>query len=207
MFWTQLISPPVLLGLRMLLEQICEISLSEAEELILNAELWDELEPYVDESIDFVNTNCLSLRDENEYLASILAWETAAVLPIFRWFAPELRMPHADLLSDEQVTQYLSEIIEGLFEKKIVLDFTDHLSDRKLYDLIYSDILPMREKKIENRKNFIHFDCSFAHDDPSVWLQYYASDEERYAWEDSHILPPPPKMLPSHARDIPFVPL
>lgn len=178
-------------------------TLNEAEELLLNAELRNDLEPYFDEAITRVNVHHLPLCIENEFLASMLAWETAPVLPIYRWFEPELRLPMADSLDDEQLRTILYDIIEQLHEKKIVLDFTDHLTDRELYVLIYRDILPAREKKLDLRNNYIHWDCSHAGGDPSVWLKYYASDDERFAWAEAYHQPLPPKLLPIHQRDMP----
>ena len=55
----------------------------EVEELLRNAQLRDELEPFYDESISRVNVRHLSLSVENEFLASMLAWERAPVLPIY----------------------------------------------------------------------------------------------------------------------------
>ena len=49
----------------------------ELEELLRNAELRDELEPYYAESITRVNVHHLPLSVENDYLASMLAWEIA----------------------------------------------------------------------------------------------------------------------------------
>ena len=63
----------------------------DVKELLLNAELRDELEPYYDEAISRVNVQSLPISVENEFLASMLAWERAPVLPIYRWFDPELR--------------------------------------------------------------------------------------------------------------------
>ena len=122
---------------------------SELDELMRNAELRDELEPYYDESISRVSVQQLPLTVENEYLASMLAWEVAPVLPIFRWFDPELRPPRPDVLSDPDLHDILWDIVQKLFEKRIVLDFTEHLSDRQLYMLIYRHILPSREKKVD----------------------------------------------------------
>ena len=79
----------------------------------------------------------------------MLAWEQAPVLPIFKWFDPELRLPRPEVLTDEDLHQILCDVIDKLFEQRIVLDFTDHLSDRELYCLIFRDILPAREKKLE----------------------------------------------------------
>ena len=66
----------------------------EVEHLLRNAELRDELEPYFDESIRNVNVEELPTPVENEFLASMLAWERAPILPISQWFEPELTLPH-----------------------------------------------------------------------------------------------------------------
>src|SRR5262245_20903939 len=132
----------------------------EVDHLLRNAQLRDELEPYYDESINQLNVAELPTPVENEYLASMLAWERAPVLSIARWFTPELRLPHPDTLNDEQLYDLLWETIQKLFDQRIVLDFTDHLSDRQLYCVIYRDILPSPEKKIDSTENYLHWDCA-----------------------------------------------
>src|SRR5690348_15583653 len=97
----------------------------EVEHLLRNAQLRDELEPYYDESINQLNVAELPTPVENEYLASMLAWERAPVLSIARWFTPELRLPHPDTLNDEQLHDLLWDTIQKLFDQRIVLDFTD----------------------------------------------------------------------------------
>lgn len=183
------------------------ISGNDVDELIRNAELRNELEPYYDESISIVNARCISLSFENEFLACMLEWETAPILPIYRWFEPEMRLPQPDLLSENDLHEILNDVIQKLYEKKIVLDFTDHLSDHALYCLIYRDILPSREKKIEHRNSFIHWDCSHAGGDPNIWLAYYASDDERETWAEAFRQPLPPKQVPLYHRDLPGDPI
>lgn len=176
-------------------------SSSEVDELIRNAELRSELEPYLDESVSRVLFQRLPLRFENEFLASMLAWEVAPVEPIYRWFEPELRLPTPDSLSDDKTSLVLVDVIQKLFEKKIILDFTDHLSDRELYTIIYRDILPSREKNLKHRNSFIHWDCSGG--DSEIWLRFYASDDEREHWSDFYDQALPPKELPCFHRDLP----
>jgi len=178
----------------------------EVEQLLLNAQLRDELEPFLDESVEAVNTHQMPTHEENKYLASMLDWERAPVLPICRWFAPELSTPHPDSLNDEQLTYELTRVIEALYHKQIVLDYTDHLSDRELYRLVYRDILPAREKMIDRKDTLLHWQCIDVNQDPEIWLRYYATQSEREAWEDEvgGILPPsepPPyrrRMPPGH---------
>ena len=175
----------------------------EVEELLRNAELRTELEPYYDESISRINVAHLPLTVENEFLASMLAWERAPILPIYRWFDPELRLPRPNVLGDEDLHEILWNVIYQLQEKRIVLDFTDHLCDRELYTLIYRDILPAREKKIDSGNNYLHWDCAGASGDPEIWLRYYATEEDRQAWSDAYRQPLPPTEDPPYPRHLP----
>ena len=179
----------------------------EIEHLLRNAELRNELEPYFDESIRSVNVEELPTPMENEFLASMLAWERAPILPIAEWFEPALRLPHPDAITNTQLHDLLWSTIHQLHDRRIVLDFTDHLSDRELYCLIYRDILPCAEKKIDSLTNYLHWDCADMGGDPTIWLRYYASDEEREAWADDFGDPLPPAEEPPHRRELPRRPL
>ncbi|MBX7165201.1 MAG: hypothetical protein K1X74_02515 [Pirellulales bacterium] len=178
---------------------------NEVDQLLLNARLRDELEPYLDESISQVGP--LPTQRENEYLASMLAWERAPVLPIAEWFSPPLVLPPPSELNDVQLHTLLWETIRRLHAKRIVLDFTDHLSDHQLYCLIYRDILPSYEKKIESSRHYLHWDCANMGDDPEIWLRHYASEEERLGWSDQTGQTPPPHVSPPYPRHLPHHPL
>jgi hypothetical protein len=178
----------------------------EVEHLLRNAQLRDQLEPFFDESIEFVNRRELPTPMENELLASMLAWERAPVLEICKWFSPELVLPPPDELDDEALRDKLTSVIERLYQKRVVLDFTDHLTDRQLYTLIYRDILPSPEKKIDNSNNYLHWDCSDAGGDETVWLRFYASDEDREAYSAETHAALPPKELPPYPRMLPREP-
>ena len=154
----------------------------EVEHLLRNAQLRDALEPLYDESIGRVNPGAMSTSSENEFLQSMLDWERAPMLPIREWFQPPLSLPAAEVFNDEQLGSILYDTIQRLFEKQIVLDFTDHLSDRQLYCLICRDILPAHEKLMQRQHNYLHWDCANMDDDPDIWLRYYASEEDRQAW-------------------------
>ena len=178
----------------------------EVEQLLRNAELRDELERYFDESISRVNVRHLPLAAENEFLASMLAWEQAPVLPLYRWFDPELRPPGPDALSEKDLHPILWEVIQKLASQRIMLDFTDHLTDRELYCLIVRDILPAREKKLDWPNNYLHFDCTGPSCDPDVWLRYYATDEEREDWAETYRQPLPPSAALPYPRALPSEP-
>jgi len=177
-------------------------SSDEVELLLLNARLRDELEPFIDESFDLLATKRMSLAAENEFLASMLAWERAPMLPISQWFSPELKLPSPDSLAEEEISKLLIETQQKLYEQRIVLDFTDHLSDRQLYCLICRDILPSFEKKIDLPRNYLHWHC-LDDNDTETWLRYYASPDERATWADETGLIPPPAEHPPYRRNFP----
>lgn len=175
----------------------------EVDQLLLNARLRDELEPFLDESVDLVNVRRMTTPKENEFLHSMLAWERAPVLPISEWFEEELVLPHPDSLDDEHLHIVLEQTIQRLYDQRIVLEFTDHLSDRQLYCLIFRDILPSHEKKVDLPKNFLHWHCLDADDEPDIWLRYYASKQDRAEWKAETGLPLPPSQAPPYPRKMP----
>lgn len=179
----------------------------EVDQLLLNAQLRDELEPYLDESIELVNVRNMPTRDENEFLASMLEWERAPVLPINQWFQPSLNPPSPDSLNDQQLHNVLWDTIQALFAKRIVLDFTHHLSDRQLYRLIFRDILPSLEKKIERTRTYLHWLCIDPESDADIWLRYYATEEEREGWATESNKTLPPSELPPYPRRVPRGPM
>ncbi len=179
----------------------------DVEHLLRNAELRDELEPLYDESIGRVNSEVMTTRCENELLASMLAWERAPILPISDWFDPPLDLPCPDLLDNEVLHDLLWETIHAFFSQRIILDFTDHLTDQDLYCLIYRDILPSYEKKIERAHNYLHWDCANISDDTDIWLRYYASEEDRQNWTSETGGMVPPREEPPYRRRLPRAPL
>lgn len=179
----------------------------QVDQLLRNARLRDELEPLLDESIAWVDSQRMPTETENELLESMLEWERAPMAPIRDWFDPPLDPPPLAKLNALQLRTALLDVVDRLFQKRIVLYFTDHLSDRALYALILRDILPSYEKKLERGGAFLHWDCSGIDDDPQDWLTYYASDEERQIWEEETGLPCPDRADPPFRRDLPTAPL
>lgn len=175
--------------------------------LLRNAELRDQLDPLLDESIDVVNVGRMSTPTENEFLESMLAWERAPMLPIGEWFDPQLTLPDPEGLAPDEVTRLLKQTVEALFSKNVVLDFTDHLTDRQLYTLVARDILPAYEKKLERQGTFLHWDCANLGEDPDAWLRYYASIEERDMWQEETGEDLPPASDPPHRRELPKAPM
>lgn len=171
--------------------------------LLRNAELRDQLDPLFDESIGVVDVGRMSTPAENDFLESMLAWERAPMTPIGQWFDPPLVLEDPDRLDDCELRTLLEETIDRLYSKNVVLDFTDHLSDRQVYTLIARDILPAYEKKLDRQGTYLHWDCANIGDDPEAWLRYYASPEERVLWEEETGQAAPPRVEPPHRRRAP----
>jgi len=179
----------------------------EVDCLLRNGELRTAIEPYLDESIWEVDFRSLSTEAENRFLESMLAWELAPLSPVARWFVPQLALQPACTLDDCQLHERLWQTIDALYEKRIVLDYTDHLSDRELYSLIRRDILPAKIKQVDLPDNYVHWDCSATTDgDQAAWLAFYASDEEREEWRLEEGRDPPPKQVPAYPRALPVAP-
>jgi hypothetical protein len=173
--------------------------IDEIDLLMANARLRDELEPYRDESIEDSTTR-MPLQTENEYLASILAWERAPALPIASWFSPPLELPPPESLSDQQLACLLEETIERMYAESIILRYTDHLSDRELYKIIVRDILPSCEKKVDMPGKFLEWRCI---EETETWLRFYATAAERRRQQEEHDIELPPAETPKFPRQLP----
>ncbi|WP_145090042.1 hypothetical protein [Rosistilla carotiformis] len=180
-------------------------TMDEVDQLMLNAQLRDELEPYIDESVSRIDVRRMPLSQENEFLASMLAWERAPAIPISHWFEPALALPHPDELDRDELHDCLWNAIERLHSKRIILECTDHLTDRELYKIIFRDILPCREKKVDLPRNFLHWRC-FDDGDNDTWLRFYATPNERWQWEQETGLTAPLAENPPYPRHMPTRP-
>jgi hypothetical protein len=110
-------------------------------------------------------------------------------------------LPAPDEMDDAQLSGKLQEMIDGLTFLRIALSSTDHLSDRELYTLLWSEVLrePM-EVAPGSTTGAVGLDIigGFSEDDIETYLTYYADDETRAMWsrdfEEMEI--PPKKPLP-----------
>jgi hypothetical protein len=174
----------------------------EVELMLRNAQLRDELEPFLDESLDLVRIRNMNLAEENEFLESLLEWERAPSIPISQWFEPELNLPQPESLADAELKTILWRTIHQLYSQKIALDFTDHLNDRQLYCLLMRDILPVYHKKISGPRHFLHWHC-LDDNDMECWLTYYANDDEREEWANENETSLPAKRPLPYRRQMP----
>ena len=174
--------------------------IDEVDLMLANARLRDELEPYRDESIDSHSMQRMPLQTENEYLASMLAWERAPALPIASWFSPPLELPSPDSVSDAELPSLLHDAIERLYSVHVILKYTDHLDDRDLYKIIYRDILPACEKKLDIPGKYLEWRCV---EDSYTYLRYYADAVERRRFQEEHGIELPAARRPPFQRRLP----
>lgn len=176
---------------------------SEVDQLLRNAHLRDELEPYWDEAIHVVDRYRMPTEKENDYLDSMLAWERAPVLPVSRWFEPELALPHPDNLVAGELAVLLASTLDTLYSENILLEQTGHLSDLELYCLLMRDILPAEQKRLVHSDNGITWCCLDMEHDTETWLRYYATRDERDQWQRETGDPLPPMESPPYDRNMP----
>ena len=180
----------------------------EVEHLLRNAELRDELEPYFDESIRSVNVEELPTPVENEFLASMLAWERAPVLPIGQWFEPELTLPQPDTLDDDRVARAAvgddPQVVRAADRARL---HRSPLGPRVvLPDLSRHSALLARRRSTRRRTICTGTAPTWAAT-PTTWLRYYATPEERRAWAEDFGEPLPEAEEPPYPRQLPRRPL
>lgn len=111
-------------------------------------------------------------------------------------------VPPASELSDEALTIKLWEIIHGLATLGVFLDFTDHLSDRALYEDLQGRILPDEMDPLGTEHGttwHVSIIGGWSEEDTRVYLKYYANEDDRRRWQAEW----PDYELPPH-EDLPY---
>jgi hypothetical protein len=98
-------------------------------------------------------------------------------------------------LNDEQLGGKLAEVIAELATMNVYLCSTDHLNDRQLYELLWSDVLHEWTPESTPPGMNCHLDLvsGGSAEDIVNWLRFYADDESRAHWQQSF---PEEEMLP-----------
>jgi hypothetical protein len=112
-----------------------------------------------------------------------------------QWLADGGYVPPANP-PDDRVSAELETLLDRLADLGVVLDFSDHLSDRELYSwLLASEHLEAHWAPLPD--SFMHIDV--ISEDNQLYLMYYASEEERAQWkEDFPDEELPPQRKPAH---------
>lgn len=144
---------------------------------------------------------------EEEFLRHVLEYESAAPISLFTMLANAgFDLPAWDQLgTDRELAVKLKELIERLATFGAYLLHTNHLSDRELYEYLYTDGL--REEVVLFPENpsyayVIDLTGSASDEDNNAYLRYYADDEYRRQWAfDWPTDPMPDKATPPYDRD------
>lgn len=114
-------------------------------------------------------------------------------------------LPSPEELDDKQLHEKLWEVIHKLAELRVFLSNTNHLDDRALYTLLWTDLLNEFTWDMSHAENgALHLDIlgSGSEEDTRVWLQYYATEEDRAHWaSDFPGDEMPPRKIASESRD------
>jgi hypothetical protein len=104
-------------------------------------------------------------------------------------------------IDDTHICEALHDLIQALAQRRVYLNFTDHLSDRELYQKIWAEMLD--ETTIDfppEAEMNCRWDMAGGDDgDNTVYLKYYASEDDRQHWVESF----PEDPLPVH-EDPPY---
>lgn len=140
---------------------------------------------------------------EEEFLRHVLEYETAQPISLFQMLQYSgVEVPPPDAFSDEQLWSKLKEIIEAMASLGAYLLHTNHLTDRQLYEYLYTEGL--REEAVLFPENpsyayMIDLTGSGSDEDNHTYLKYYADKVHRKQWATDW----PDDPIPDH-EDAPF---
>lgn len=140
---------------------------------------------------------------EEEFLRQVLEYESAEPASLFRWLENSgLEIPPSNELDDDALPSKLREIVERMATLGAYLLHTNHLTDRELYDYLFTDGLREEAVLFPENPNYayiVDLTGSGTEADNEIYLKYYADEEHRRQW--AHDWPHDP--LPEH-EDPPF---
>jgi hypothetical protein len=114
-----------------------------------------------------------------------------------------LQIPDDDSLDDAALPAVLWNLLEGMAAIGLLVDSTDHLSDRELYRYLVQDALMEETLLPMSANSFVHYSPigGGSEEDNEIYLRYYADDEDREQWSRDFGDPLPPKMARPYDRD------
>jgi hypothetical protein len=123
---------------------------------------------------------------EEAFLERALAYERAEFDTNFnRLVQRGVALPPAAELDDAALRARLTEVIRVLGELRCFLQDTDHLSDRELYDWLWSSALRDDSPDISGMPDAAWQTSPIGagtDKDTLIWLKYYANEEDRQRW-------------------------
>ncbi len=138
-----------------------------------------------------------------KFLEQVLAFEQIEPTPLFEQLVDaEVQLPHPRDLSDAELPIKLRQIFEELARLGVYVQSTDHLSDRDLYEHLWNDTLREPETTMPGNPGVtcvIDLICTGSEEHVQIWLTYYASEDDRSAWQSEF----PEDALPD-AKRLPY---
>ena len=139
-----------------------------------------------------------------QFLKRVIAFETAPTTTNYdQLIADGVPVPTPAAVSDGDIGAVLWRVITALATHRTFLERTDHLSDRALYAVLWHHVLHEEIAVIPDEvEGEYHVDIPCNEGDPTNYLTYYASNEERAEWRrDFPDAAVPPRQLPAFDRD------
>ncbi|HVZ93589.1 MAG TPA: hypothetical protein VG797_03680 [Phycisphaerales bacterium] len=148
-----------------------------------------------------------------QFLSNIIAYESNPLISHFDQLVKRgVDLPPPDSLGDAELASVLQRVIAALAETNTFLSHTDHLSDRQLYEELWSDVLREEYPDMSASPGWEwHLDilggCS--EEDMQISLRYYHTEEERAHWArdfPNDVIPPHEKLPYDRDRFLPQPP-
>lgn len=128
----------------------------------------------------------LSPEMEEDFLRNVIAYESAPLTTHFRQLEEAgVELPAPETVDDERLTAKLWEVIEALSRIRVFLERTNHLNDRELYALLWSNELRDEIPAMPfDEYSAWHIDVigSGSEEDTHLWMKYYADEDTRRDW-------------------------
>src|SRR5262249_53765051 len=123
---------------------------------------------------------------EEDFLRGVIDYESAPWTTHFTQLEEAgIVLPDPESMDDETLTTKLWEMIEALARMRVFLTSTDHLSDRELYALLWSEVLQEEVKAMPfDEYSAWHVDLVGSGSDEHIdlWMKYYADEQTRQQW-------------------------
>jgi hypothetical protein len=133
-----------------------------------------------------------------QFLQYVFDFESQQERPLFDALAESgVALPAPEELGDAQLCARLWDVIRAMFLFGHYLYNTDHLSDRELYRLLWTDTLRVPTTLLPQYPNFAcHIDLvgSGSEEDIHLYLKHYADEETRSQWAKDW----PQDIIPDH---------
>lgn len=144
-----------------------------------------------------MKTNRPDLIEQLEALDGFLEGKDDGVRPLDLLLARGLVLPESSAIDDETLSEKLQNLIQEMASMGIYLEFTDHLSDRELWDYLRNDALLTPEFLCPEDPLFAcHLSPigGYSNEDIAIDLRYYADEETRQRWAEDW----PEDTMPPH---------